>query len=490
MNDKAMKDLAKRVNWDFYIGVVGSVRSGKSSFINSFFKNKVLPYIKDDFTKNKILDELPQCSEGKQIMTVEPKFIPSNSLEITIDDSIKMNVRMVDCVGKIIPRAMGYETSEGPRLVKTPWYDEQIPFADAAKIGTEKVIYNHSNLGIYITSDGTFGEFTREEYASIEADLIPEIQALNKPFVIVLNTKDPLSNKAKALQEELTSKYGVYCGCCNATQMNETDIDEILKNALYEFPIEELRISLPDYIEVLGEDIDIKKKINDLIDSSRASYKKIKDVDKIAMNFKDSQIFNNVKIEVFSPETAEAEISLDLDDNVYQNIINEIMGDYATSRAKFIEFLYASKKANALYSNIGSAIESAQKTGYGISIPNIEEMKLLPPVLVKQNGKYGVKLQAIAPSLHIIKTDVESTFTPIIGSEVQSENLIENLINNESAMEEMWNKEFFGRKLREIVNDGIKNRIYQMPDKSKEKLQDVLNKILNSNHNGLIAIIL
>lgn len=301
MNDIAMNNLSNRMNNDFYLGVVGSVRSGKSSFINTFFKLKVLPYIDDDFTKHKILDELPQCSDGKQIMTVEPKFIPANSLEIKVNEDTRMNVRLVDCVGSIIPSAIGYEGDDGPRLVKTPWFDEAIPFEEAARIGTEKVIYNHANLGIYVTSDGSFGDFKRYEYEAVEAKLIPILEELKKPYVIVLNVADPKSDSSQKLKEELSLKYNVGVVVVNVLKMTEEDCDLILKEALKEFPIEELELLLPDYLEVIGDDVSIKKQIDDLLINIRGNYTKIKDVNNIVDSIKDANLFSNVEMTLFSP---------------------------------------------------------------------------------------------------------------------------------------------------------------------------------------------
>lgn len=489
MDDKALLNLSNRMHNDFYVGVVGSVRSGKSTFINSFFNKKVLPYIKDEFTKHKILDELPQTALGKQIMTVEPKFIPSTQLEVNIGDSYKLNLRMVDCVGAIIDGAVGHIVDGEPRLVKTPWFEEEIPFAEAARIGTEKVIYNHSNLGIYVTSDGSFGEFERKDYEKIEEELIPLMISLNKPFVIVLNTLDPTTSEATNLAKELEDKYNVSTIAVNAVKMSEEDIDIVLKKALSEFSITELNIKIPDYLEPLGDDILLKKSINELISNVKENYQKLKDVEKIKKTFEESDLFSNVTIELLTPEEGIASLKLETSDEKYQSLVEELIGDNSKTKAKFISYLYESKQATKVYANLKPALEMAKETGYGISIPDSSEMKLLPPSIIKQNGKYGVKLQAVAPSLHVIKVDVESTFSPIIGSEMQSQMIIENLDLNEEN-NDVWNKEFFGRKLSDIVNDGIRSKIYQMSEKSKDKLKDVLDKIMNSNRNGLIAIIL
>lgn len=490
MNDVAMNNLSNRMHNDFYLGVVGSVRSGKSSFINAFFKLKVLPYIEDDFTKHKILDELPQCADGKQIMTVEPKFIPSTSLEIKVNEDVKMNVRLVDCVGSIIPSALGYETEEGPRLVKTPWFEDSIPFEEAASIGTEKVIYNHANLGIYVTSDGSFGDFKRHEYAAVEELLIPKLEELEKPYVIVLNVSDPTNPNSIKVKKELEEKYKVAVVMVNVLHMTVEECDLILTESLKEFPIEELELELPQYLDALGDDVEIKREIDDLISGIRGNYKKIKEINGMVDSLKESNIFSEVEMTLFSPEEAKACIHLSLSEEKYEEIVNELLGNVSTDKYAFISYLYKCKKAALVYDEIGEALNECKENGYGISIPKTSEMKLLPPTVMKQNGRYGVKLQALAPCIHLIKVDVESTFTPMVGSAEQSQMLIESLVSGEDTKDEVWNQEFFGRKLSDIVNDTMKNKVSSIPEKSKEKLQNILDKVVNSNNSGFIAIIL
>lgn len=489
MNEEAIISLSNRMKNDFYIGVVGSVRSGKSSFINSFFRLMVLPNINDEFLKHKIQDELPQTAAGRQIMTVEPKFIPSTSLEMSINNTI-MNVRLVDCVGEIIPSSEGYGSDLEPRLVKTPWFDDAIPFKEAAQIGTEKVIYSHSNLGIYVTSDGSFGEFKRYDYEAIEEHLIPKMKELNKPFVIALNTKEPKSSEAIKIAKDLEKKWGVACVCINAISLTADDCNTILSKALEEFPIADLEIQLPDYINVLGDDIALKKDIENIILEVEQKYNKVKDVDNICTSLRNSNVFSNVTLELLEPSTGKATIVLDLDDYKYKEIVDALLGDNMNSKADFIKYLYTSKKANEVYSQVSSAILDATETGYGVSIPRIEDMKLLPPAVVKKNGMYGVKLSAKAPCIHMIAVDLESSFTPIIGSEEQSKMLMESLSTAEKEDSVVWNTEFFGKKLCDIVNDSMKSKVKSMPDKSKDKIKNVLDKIMNSERNNLIAIIL
>ena len=482
-------NLANRMNYDFYIGVVGSVRSGKSSFINRFFELKVLPFIKDEFLKNKIVDELPQTQSGKSIMTVEPKFIPSTSINVDIGDNVNINVRMVDSVGYIIPDAIGYEDSNGPRYVKTPWFSEPILFKEAALLGTKKIMESHSNLGIVMTSDGTIGDFTRNDYKNIEHEIIPSMKELNKPFVVVLNSKEPNSDKTLKIKKEIEEEYNVSVVNTDVINMTNDDLNKIFMTSLDEFNIVEMTLEVPDYINYIDEDISIKKSINDALRECHKNYNKFKDVKNIINYLESLNLFKDIKLDLSDPSSGMVLIKIDLDDTVLDSIIKEILGVENTSKSDLIKALYEGKKATILYGNVKDALNMAKETGYGISIPSLEEMTLLPPTLVKQSGRYGVKLCAKAPSIHMIKVDVESTFTPIIGSEDQSQNLIESLVDKDNP-DDVWNKEIFGRKLSEMVNDGIKAKIYQFPELSKDKLRKIIDKLVNTSSNSIIAIVL
>lgn len=489
MNEDSLLNLSNRMKNDFYVGVVGSVRSGKSTFINSFFKLMVLPKIDDEFIKNKILDELPQTAAGRQIMTVEPKFIPSTSLELNINDTL-MNVRLVDCVGEIIPSSEGYGSDVEPRLVKTPWFDEAIPFKEAAQIGTEKVIFNHSNLGIYITSDGSFNEFKRADYEKIENNLIPKIINMNKPFVIILNTKDPKSVASNKLCKALEEKWNTTVIAINALELTEDDCNKILSKALEEFPIADLELMLPEYIEAIGDDIPLKLEIDEALKNVQVKYKRVKEVNMLCEDLRKTKLFSNVTLNLLEPSTGEASIDLELDDSKYKEIIDYLLGDNANSKGEFISYLYKCKKANAIYEQVNDAIKQAEETGYGVSIPRISDMKLLAPEVVKKNGMYGVKLSAKAPCIHMIAVNLEASFTPIIGSEEQSKMLMESLNTDQKEEDLVWNTEFFGKKLCDIVNDSMKSKVKSIPEKSKDKIKNVLDKIMNSERNNLIAIIL
>lgn len=487
MNNDKLNELVKRMNGDLMVAVLGSTRSGKSTFVSKFMELKILPHIKDDFLKNKILDELPQTAEGKQIMTVEPKFIPSQQINVDIDD-VMVNIKFVDSVGYVLSNSIGYKNEDGPRYVKTPWYDEEIEFKEAAKIGTKKIMENHSNLGIVITSDGSFGEFKRSDYEEVEASLINEMKELEKPFVVVLNTKDPYSTESELLVNKLKEEYEVEVCACNIKNITEADIDQIISLALMEFPIAELNMSLPSFMYELGEDIKMRKEITNIIDKTSNEFRKIKEVEKIVASLKMYEYFEDVKIELEDVSVGKVNIDIKLKEEALKMLLNELVGKEVATKDDLIVALYNGHKALSLYNELGPALNQCKELGYGVAIPNLNDMKLLPPSIIKQAGRYGVKVSAVAPSIHLIKVDVESSFSPIIGSLEQSKVLIDSLENEDDS--EIWNKEIFGRRLSEIVNDGIKQKIYALPDASKEKLKDVLSKLINSNRNSLIAIIL
>lgn len=487
MNNDKLNELVKRMNGDLMVAVLGSTRSGKSTFVNKFMQLKILPYVKDDFLRNKLLDELPQTADGKQIMTVEPKFIPSQQISVDIND-ISTNLRFVDSVGYVLDSAIGYKTEDGPRYVKTPWFEEEIEFREAARIGTKKIMENHSNLGIVITSDGTFGEFSRDDYQNVEDELINEMKDLKKPFVIVLNTKDQNSPEAQKLAEELKTKYNESVYACNIKEMTEVDIDQIISLAIKEFPIEFLEIELPSYLTKIGDDIELKRNIDEVIETTSNQFRKIKEVEEIVKTLNETEYFEDVKIELEDVSIGKVKINIKLKEEYLSILMKELTGKEIKTQEDLVLALYNGHKAEALYDELGAALTQCKENGYGVAIPSLNDMKLLPPTIIKQAGRYGVKVSAIAPSIHLIKVDVESSFSPIIGSLEQSKVLIDSLENEKD--EEIWNKEIFGRKLSEIVNDGIKQKIYALPETSKEKLKDVMSKLINSNRNSLIAIIL
>jgi len=490
--NNVIKDVGYRTNGELYIGVVGSVRSGKSMFIRKFIQTKILPFVEDEEIKNKILDELPQSAEGRTIMTVEPKFVPSTPVQITVDDDLKLNIRMVDCVGYIIESAKGYVNEDGsPRLVKTPWFNENIAFEEAATIGTQKVITNHSHIGILMTSDGSFGEFQRFEYEKVEERIVAEMNELNKPYVIVLNTTEPNSDDVKKLVSHLQEKYNVGVIPINVMDLSNADIDKVLSEALNEFPISKLEMKVPNWMNALDDSLSTKSVFNDAISNVTQNYRKFKDVQNIKSTLSECELFSQVEITNLNSSTGEVEITIDCKDEIYDKVLEEILGKNIDDKGEFIIMLQAFVKAKGEYDKIAQALEMVKLTGYGIATPDVLDMTLDTPEVIKQGSRYGIKLRAIAPSIHLVKVEVESTFEPIIGTEEQSKKLLEKIMSDyDNDPNAMWNSEIFGRRLSEVVNDGIKAKLYLVPENIQSKVKEGLEKIVNKGRGGILAIIL
>lgn len=491
MGDSIIRNVVYRTNGEMYIGVVGSVRSGKSLFIRKFIEKKVLPYVAPEL-KNNIIDDLPQSAEGKTIMTVEPKFVPANPANIIIEKDLKLSIRLVDCVGYVIPSAKGYmNEDQTPRLVRTPWFSENIPFEEAASIGTKKVIENHTNIGILMTSDGSFGEFKRDDYEEVEEKLVDELKKLDKPFVIVLNTAEVNTDKTKALVNDLINKYQVSVVAIDVSNLNDQDIDRILKEALNEFDISKLDIKVPNWLTVLHGEHRVKKEFNEVISNVTGEFRKFKHVELIREKLSECELFESVNLSSLDSGTGEVVVEINVSDELYNGIVEEIIGDAINDRGKFIELLQDATIAQKEYANYKIALEAVKTTGYGIAIPQVENMVLDTPEVIKQGSRYGIRLRALASSIHMIKVDVESSFEPIIGSEEQSKKLLEKILNDyETNPDEIWNSEIFGRKLSEVVNDGVKAKLYLVPENIQFKIKESLEKIVNKGRGGIIAFIL
>lgn len=485
---EVIKNIAKRTGGEIYLGVVGAVRTGKSTFIRRFMENLVVPNIADEFEKKRTLDELPQAASGKMIMTTEPKFVPANAAKINIDD-FSANIKMIDCVGYVIDNAKGVDDENGPRYVMTPWYSEPIPFVEAAEIGTEKVIKDHSTIGIVVTTDGSFGEFERKDYVQAEEMVINELNDLGKPFIVLLNSANPSANETVNLTQELKNKYNVPIIPINVELMQERDMLNILKEALYEFPVVEVNINMPDWISILNPNHYVKKEYIDKIRESVIAVDKIRDVDKIINYFTDSEYIEKAYLSNINPATGEATINLSAPSDLYSQILKEIINVDVSSKADLLNLFQEFSEAKTEYDQIKTALKTVKQTGYGIASPTLADMKLEKPEIIKQGSRYGVKLKAKAPSIHMIKVDVESTFEPIIGSEMQSKELINSLTNTKNS-NDIWKSEIFGRSLDVIVQEGIQAKLSMMPDNVRYKLCQTLAKIINKGSSTMIAIVL
>ena len=483
-----IKNIAKRTGGDIYLGVVGAVRTGKSTFIRRFMENMVIPNIQDEFDKKRALDELPQAANGKMIMTTEPKFVPANAAKISIDE-FSANIKMVDCVGYVINDAKGVEDENGPRYVMTPWYSEPIPFVEAAEIGTEKVIKDHSTIGIVVTTDGSFGEFSRSDYLEAEQTVINELYQIGKPFIILLNTINPGNDSTVILANEMKEKYNVPVLPINVEQMQERDMYNILKEALYEFPVVEVKVNIPDWISILNPSHYLKKSYVEIIKESVLSVDKIRDIESITEYFKDCEYIEKAYLSEVDPSTGEATINLSAPEELYNEVLRNIIDVDISSKADLLKLFQDFQEAKYEYDQVKVALKTVKQTGYGIASPTLSDMKLETPEIIKQGSRYGVKLKAKAPSIHMIKVDVESTFEPIIGSELQSKELIKGLTEKDNGTD-IWKSEIFGRSLDVIVQEGIQTKLSMMPESVRYKLCQTLTKIINKGSSTMIAIVL
>ena len=485
-----IKNIALRSGGDIYLGVVGAVRTGKSTFIKRMVETLVVPYIEDEYEKKRTLDEIPQSAQGKTIMTTEPKFIPNQAAKVNIDD-FSCNIRLVDCVGYVIPNAKGASDDNGPRMVKTPWYDEEIPFVEAAEVGTEKVIKDHSTIGIVVTTDGSIGEFNRSDYLEAEERVIEELKAIGKPFIVVLNTTHPTLPETERLAESIKEAHNVPVLPINVEAMNEREMISILREALYEFPVLEVKVNMPEWIAILNANNPIKRKYIDVIRESVMEVDKLRDIEKITDHFRSNDVIEKAYLSDVDPSTGIVTINLEAPSSLYSDVLRNIIKIDVTSKAGLLSLFQDYEEAKSEYDQIKYALKMVKQTGYGVATPTLSDMKLDTPEIIKQGPRYGIKLKAVASSIHMIRVDVNSTFEPIIGSEVQSKELIDYLMRDyENNPSEIWKSEIFGRSLDNIVQEGIQAKINSMPDNIRYKLQQTLTKVVNKGSNNMIAIVL
>ena len=489
--NEIISSIAKRGNGEIYLGVVGAVRTGKSTFIKRFIENLVVPNIEDEYEKKRCLDEIPQSAQGKAIMTTEPKFVPSNGANIKIDE-FQANIRLIDCVGYVVANATGFLDDDGnPRMVKTPWFTDPVPFVEAAEIGTQKVIQDHSTIGIVVTSDGSYGELTRQDYLEAEEKVITELKNIGKPFIVVLNTVHPTNTETINLANELRETYDVEVMPISVETMNEHEIYEILKKALYEFPVLDIKVNIPKWVHVLNNNHYLKKHYLEKITESVTRVDKIKDIDTIISNFEDSEYINKSYISEVDASTGIVTLNLESSNDLYNEILKEMMGSSVTTKAGLLKMFADFSEGKQEYDQIKNALKMARNTGYGIVYPSLKDMKLDTPEIIKQGSRYGVKLKAVASSIHLMRVDVESTFEPIIGSELQSKELINYIMKDfETDPASIWKSEIFGRSLDDIVKEGIQAKLSIMPENTRYKLSQTVTKIVNKGANNLIAIVL
>ncbi len=490
-NSNIYQDIAKRTDGDIYIGIVGPVRTGKSTFIKRFMETLVIPNIDSEFRKERAIDELPQSAAGKTIMTTEPKFIPEEGIKIQLNDNAIMNVRLIDCVGYIVPSSIGYIENEAPRMVVTPWFENEVPFNMAAEIGTQKVINEHSTIGLVVTTDGSISDIPRSEYEEAEERVIQELKEINKPFIVLLNCMKPDSAAAKALAEELTEKYNVPVLAISCLDLTESDIKSILTKVLFEFPVKEISVTMPKWITALEKGHWLKESIYTAVKESACRLRHISEITAITEEIGNCEYVTRTDIENIDLGNGSARISIGIKSELFYKILGEATGLEIGSEAELMPTMIQLAEIKKEFEKFQGALQEVEATGYGIVMPTIDELSLEEPEIVKQGGKYGIRLKASAPSIHMMKANITAEVNPLVGSEKQSEELVMYLLKEfEENPKKIWGSNIFGKSLHELVNEGLHNKLYRMPQEARLKFQETIERIINEGCSGLICIIL
>lgn len=483
------KDIMARTNGEIYIGVVGPVRTGKSTFIKRFMNLMVLPNMENENERNRANDELPQSSSGKTIMTTEPKFVPNEAVEINVDDGISMKVRLIDCVGYMVNGAVGHIEGEEERLVKTPWFDYEIPFTKAASIGTKKVITEHSTIGIVVTTDGSFGDIEAANYQEPEEETIKQLKALHKPFVVLLNTSRPYSEETVKLAKEKEAKYGAKVLPMNCEQLKKDDIYFILKSVLMEFPISSIGFFVPKWVEVLPKDHKIKQEIMDTARRMLMEKDTMKDIYK--EEDYENQYIKQWKLDSVAMDTGVIRIAVDMDDSYYYEFLSDTIGLPIKNEYEFISIMQDLARQKKEYEEVADALNAVKQRGYGVVTPTKGDIVLEEPKIVKHGNKYGVKIKASAPSIHMIRANISTEIAPIVGEEYQAKDLMEYFDKGKSdPQESIWDINIFGKTLEQLVGEGMQSKAQKMTEESQQKLQDTMEKIVNESNGGLVCIII
>ena len=491
MNTKEiLKDIGARTNGEIYLGVVGPVRSGKSTFIKRFIELAVLPNMDDEYEINRTKDELPQSGQGKQIMTTAPKFVPNSAANIKLEDNLEVKIRLVDCVGYVINDAKGYKDEEEERMVKTPWFVDPIPFKEAAKIGTQKVMQEHSTIGVVVTTDGSIVDIERKQYEDSEEEIIQELKVIGKPFIIILNSKDPDSENCQVIKENLMNKYNVPVLTKSVETMEIDDVTQILKEALYEFPVANINVSLPSWVAALDANHWLKSSLSISIEEAMQRARKIKDVDLIGKVLEENEYVEEYNLTNVSTSDGEIDVELNVKDELYEKIMIEVVGKNIEDKGELLALLVELTNAKNNYDSIKEALEMAKVTGYGYQTPSSSDIEVTKPELTKNGNRYGVKVKAKAPTYHIIRVDVDTAFEPIIGSKEQSEYLLESLIKDfENSQETLFDSQIFGKKLGEVVSTNLITKLNALPETTRLKVQQLVKTLANKSKQNLIAIV-
>lgn len=492
MKDSSVyRDIAARTNGDIYIGVVGPVRTGKSTFIKRFMETLVIPNIENDYRRERAVDELPQSATGKTIMTTEPKFVPEEAVELKLDGETSFRVRLIDCVGYIVPSAIGYFENNAPRMVMTPWFEEEIPFNMAAEIGTDKVIKEHSTIGLVVTSDGSISDIPREEYCDAERRVIDELKAIDKPFAVILNCAEPKSSEAMEIARQMESDYEVPVIAVNCLKMTENDIWEIISGVLGTFPVREIAVDIPKWLVGLDSEHWLRKAVVEPIVNSARDITKISEVKGILPEISKCEYVKDASVKNIDLGSGRADITVIINPELFYKILSEETGLEINGESGLMPCMRELAEVKRKYDRIRGALDQVEAVGYGIVMPTIDELTLEEPEIVRQGGKYGVKLRASAPSIHLMRADITTEVAPIVGSEKQSEDLVRYLLNEfEGDTSKLWESNIFGKSLHELVNEGLHTKLSRMPQEARLKLQETISRIINEGCSGLICIIL
>nr|WP_302628848.1 stage IV sporulation protein A [uncultured Eubacterium sp.] len=488
MDFNVYKDIEKRTNGEIYIGVVGPVRTGKSTFIKNFMDVAIVPNIEDDNEVKRTMDELPQSSSGKTIMTTEPKFIPNNAVAIKIGGKADVKVRLIDCVGFMVDGATGHMEDDKERMVKTPWFDYDIPFSKAAEIGTEKVISEHSTIGVVITCDGSFTDIEPEAYNRALDKTVKELMSINKPFIILVNSLDPTSNECQALTAEIAAKYNVSTLAINCLRLNEMDVNNILENILFEFPITEIVYNVPKWLEIMDFENELMKYIVNFSKDVLSKIIKIKDIKKLKLQ-PDGEYIKGAQMASVELSNGKLVFNYDIDEKYYYDMLTNMTGTRIENQLQLIKMVREMASQRSNYIKVNEAISKVRNTGYGIVTPDKEEIVLENPELIRSGNKYGVKIKATAPSIHFVKANILTEISPIIGSEEQAKDLID-FINNKESEDNIWETNIFGKSIGQIVDEGIMTKINNLTEETQSRMQGTIEKITNDQSRGVICIVL
>lgn len=490
-DNKLYDDIAQRTGGDIYIGVVGPVRTGKSTFIKRFMETLVIPNIENVYRRERARDELPQSGSGRTVMTAEPKFVPEEAVRVDMADGASFSVRLIDCVGYMVPGAVGQTEDDMPRMVTTPWFEQPIPMTEAAEVGTRKVIAEHSTIGIVVTTDGSVTDLPREDYLEAENRVITELKELGKPFLVVLNSAAPDSDRAKAIQADIMDRYNVTCMRCNCLELREEDVTAIIQAVLYEFPVKELDLFLPSWVDALPYDHPIKNGLYTAIRDGACDMRRIREVEEAMTAIGACETVSSARVTAIDLGSGTATAALELPRSLFYDTISAQSGFTIADDGDLMSLLTSLAGVKREYDKVSEALCQVRETGYGIVAPSFEELKLEEPEIVKQGGRYGVRLKASAPSIHMIRADIETEVSPLMGSEKQSEEMVSYLLQEfEGDTARIWESNIFGKSFHDLVSEDLNTKLKRMPEDARDKLRETLQRVINEGSGGLICIIL